>query len=239
MPSAVPIPNPDDRSEFINAVRLVSEHPRLIIIDTLARNFGDGNESLAQDMNAFVRGCDDLRVAFPGTTVLAVHHSGKDQNKGARGSLALKGAADAEFQLIRSGNTLTLRNNKQKDNEEAEPIALKLEQVGLPDGNTSLVVRSANPGTVRCVAAAPRVDPRTVKTDTSTLETLAGFGRGGASLAEWQRVSGRAKDTFYKSRDKSRDRLIEAGKVRFDAESAHYVAVKVCPGPEQVQNRMN
>src|SRR5262249_24287435 len=52
VPVAVPIPDPGARSEFVKAVRSVSKHPRLIIIDTLARNFGDGNESLAQDMNA-------------------------------------------------------------------------------------------------------------------------------------------------------------------------------------------
>ena len=52
VPSAVSIPDPGERSEFVDAVRSVSQHPRLIIIDTLARNFGAGNESLAQDMNA-------------------------------------------------------------------------------------------------------------------------------------------------------------------------------------------
>jgi hypothetical protein len=103
LPMAVTIADADERREFIEAVRSASEHPRLIIIDTLARNFGTGNESLAQDMNNFVSGCDELRNEFPGATILVVHHSGKDQKKGARGSLALQGATDAVFALIKSG----------------------------------------------------------------------------------------------------------------------------------------
>ena len=124
VPIAVTIPDPGERSEFVKAVRSASKHPQLIIIDTLARNFGAGNESLAQDMNGFVKGCDDLRAEFPGATVLVVHHSGKDQRKGARGSLALQGATDAVFALTRSGGGLSLANEKQKDGEEALPILL-------------------------------------------------------------------------------------------------------------------
>ena len=52
----------------------------IIVVYTLARNFGASNESLAQDMNAFGNGCDHLRAAFPGSTILVVHHSGKERH---------------------------------------------------------------------------------------------------------------------------------------------------------------
>jgi hypothetical protein len=227
VPSAVSIPDPGERSEFVDAVRSVSQHPRLIIIDTLARNFGAGNESLAQDMNAFVHGCDELRATFSGATVLAVHHSGKDQKRGARGSLALKGAADAEFALIRSGNTLTLKTEKQKDGEEAKPMSLELAQVRLADGKTSLVVRSTKVGAMGAPSTEPHRDPRIVKTDTGTLQALAAFGPGGAALADWERAAGRANDTFYKSRD----RLVRAGEVIHDMEKARYIAAEPDAGP--------
>ena len=237
VPSAVSIPDPGERSEFVDAVRSVSQHPRLIIIDTLARNFGAGNESLAQDMNAFVNGCYALRDAFPGATVLVVHHPGKDETRGARGSLALKGAADAEFALTRSGDTRKLINEKQKDAEEAKPISLELAQVRLPDGNTSLVVRSTKSGTSGPVTAEPRKDPRIVKTDAHSLQTLAGFGPQGATLADWERAVDRSNDTFYSSRD----RLVEARKVIHDKEKARYIAAKpnAGPGPGLVQNGSN
>jgi hypothetical protein len=235
VPVAVPIPSPDERSEFVKAVRTVSRCPRLIIIDTLARNFGDGNESLAQDMSAFVRGCDDLRAKFPGATVLVVHHPGKDQKKGARGSVALKGAAEAEFELTRRGDEVKLTNEKQKDGEEAKPISLELARVKLPGGNTSRVVRPTDGGMVGAAAAEPaKVDPRIVKTDAGLLKALAEYGSGGATLSQWERAADRANDTFYKSRD----RLVTAGKVRFDKETARYVVVEPVagPGPGLVQN---
>jgi hypothetical protein len=230
---AVSIPDPSERAEFVKAVRSVSGDHRLIIIDTLARNFGEGNESLAQDMNSFVSGCDQLRAEFPGTTVLVVHHSGKDQRKGARGSLALQGATDAVFALIRSGDARKLINEKQKDGEEAKPISLELAKVKLTDGNTSLVVRSTTGSRIVPGSAEPRKDPRIVKTDAGTLEALTAFGPGGASLTEWERAAGRSNDTFYKSRD----RLVAEGKVRYDAENARYVVAApiIGPGPEVVQ----
>jgi hypothetical protein len=239
LPVAVSISDPRELSEFVKAVRSVCRNPRLIIIDTLARNFGEGNESLAQDMNAFVRGCDDLRARFPGATILVVHHPGKDQKKGARGSVALRGAVDAEFGLTRIGDAITLKNEKQKDGEEAPPISLELARVTLPDRSTSRVVRSANAGSIGMGTTPdePRKDPRVVKTDAGCLEALAALGPEGASLADWERAADRANDTFYKSRD----RLVESGKVIHDKDNARYIAAETLagPGPEVVQDGSN
>jgi hypothetical protein len=110
--------------------------------------------------------------------VLVVHHPGKDQKKGARGSVALKGATDAEFELTRKDDEVKLTNQKQKDGEEAQPISLELARVKLPDGDTSRVVRATEGGMVRTAAAElPKVDPRIVKTDAGLLKALAEFGR--------------------------------------------------------------
>jgi hypothetical protein len=239
VPVAVSISDPKELSEFVKAVRSVGRNPRLIIIDTLARNFGEGNESLAQDMNAFVRGCDDLRVRFPGATILVVHHPGKDHKKGARGSVALKGAVDAEFELTRSGDAITLKNEKQKDGEEAKPIPLELARVTLRDGNISRVIRSTACGPIGAGInpTERRIDPRIVRTDADSLKALAAFGPGGTSLADWERAADRANDTFYSSRD----RLVKAGKVIHDTEIARYIAAEAIagPGPEVVQDGSN
>lgn len=59
--------------------------PRLIVIDTLARNFGPGDENSQKDMGSFIAILDELRSAFPSSTVLIVHHSGhgdKDRGRG-------------------------------------------------------------------------------------------------------------------------------------------------------------
>lgn len=54
---------------------LANQHgtPRLIIIDTLARNFGAGDENNTKDMSEFVVAIDDLKARFPCSAVLIVH----------------------------------------------------------------------------------------------------------------------------------------------------------------------
>jgi hypothetical protein len=237
LPTAITLPDDAERGDFVRGVRSASKNPRLIVVDTLARNFGEGNESSAQDMNAFVRGCDDLRAEFPGATVLVVHHSGKDQKKGARGSLALQGATEAVFALIRSGEAVSLTNEKQKDGQQVQPISLRLQRISLPDGNTSCVVRSNKAGPIAGASSEPRKDPRTVRTDAGTLEALAAFGPVGATLAQWEQAVGRSNDTFYRSRD----RLVAGGKVVHDAENARYIASapSTGPGPGSVQDGSN
>src|SRR5205814_1456712 len=95
------------------------------------------------------------------------------------------------------------------------------------DGKTSLVVRSAKGTTMGPGSAEPKRDARIVQTDAHSLQTLMGFGPGGATLAQWERAVDRANDTFYKSRD----RLVKAGKVSFDAETACYVTLEPSGSP--------
>ena len=109
------------------------EAPVLIVLDTLARNFG-GDENSATDIGQFVRNVDSLRRRW-NATVLIVHHSGKDGGRGARGSSALKGAADAEYEVIRSeqDNLIRLIPRKMKDAEEPSPLAFELVAVHIHD----------------------------------------------------------------------------------------------------------
>jgi len=115
------------------------EAPALIVIDTMARNFG-GDENSATEVGLFVRNADVLRRHWK-ATVLIVHHSGKDGEKGARGSSALKGAADAEYEVSRSDvdKLIRLTPRKMKDAEEPPPLAFELVGVPVHDDSGSLV----------------------------------------------------------------------------------------------------
>ncbi|GAB6035903.1 hypothetical protein JCM15519_04620 [Fundidesulfovibrio butyratiphilus] len=56
---------------------LAEEHgpPKLVIVDTLNRNFGPGDENNSQDMTRFVAALDALKARF-GCAILVVNHSG-------------------------------------------------------------------------------------------------------------------------------------------------------------------
>lgn len=88
--------------------------PRLIIIDTLSRNLGEGaDENKATDVAAYL----DVVAALARemhVTVLIVHHSGKDGTN-YRGSSAIKGNVDFEFELLPKNNIVYLKCHKMKD----------------------------------------------------------------------------------------------------------------------------
>lgn len=97
-----------------------------VVVDTLARAM-HGDENSAKDMGLAIRAFDLIRE-YTKAAVILVHHSGKDSTKGARGSSALKGAIDSEFE-IRPG---VIRTRKQRDMEIGVdmPFALKAVTLG-------------------------------------------------------------------------------------------------------------
>lgn len=140
---------PTDLASASNAARVAEavQHfadrtgkaPALIVIDTMARNFG-GDENSATDVGQFIRNADALRRHWK-ATVLIVHHSGKNGERGARGSSALKGAADAEYEVSRCDDDKLIRltPRKMKDAEEPSPLAFELVGVPVRDDAGSLV----------------------------------------------------------------------------------------------------
>lgn len=128
-----------DRAEDAGLVRVriretveqYGQPPALIIIDTLARNFA-GDENSAADMGAFIRNLEVMGQEW-GSTVLVVHHTGKDARQGARGSTALRGALDAEYSIMKDvGDNVVLRSEKMKDAAPPLPISFEMESVELP-----------------------------------------------------------------------------------------------------------
>jgi len=107
--------------------------PALIVVDTLARNFG-GDENSQEDMGAFIANLDDfLRKSGEwDATVLIVHHSGHADKSRSRGSSALKGAVDAEYSLTKDeSGVVRMEATKMKDAEQPAPVAFQLESVVL------------------------------------------------------------------------------------------------------------
>jgi RecA-family ATPase len=109
------------------------ENPALIVVDTLARSMGAGDENTARDAAMFVRNCDLIRQAT-GAHVMVIHHTGKDEDRGARGSSALRAAVDNEIQVTADWEIIS---RKQRDQEPPEPLHFKLRSVtlGMDEGN--------------------------------------------------------------------------------------------------------
>jgi len=104
---------------------MARQRPKLIVIDTLARTSPGGEEG-AKDIGRYISVMDRLRCATGGC-VLVVHHTGKDQGRGARGHSALEAAMDTVIEVdgSRVGDVLTVRSTKQKDMPTGTEFALK------------------------------------------------------------------------------------------------------------------
>jgi hypothetical protein len=97
----------------------------LIVIDTLAACSPGADENAAKDMGKVIDHCKQLHKAT-GATVLLIHHSGKDESKGARGWSGLRAAADAEIEVSRNADHRIATVTKMKDGEDGAKFAFKL-----------------------------------------------------------------------------------------------------------------
>lgn len=120
--------------------------PVLVVVDTVARNYGPGDENSTRDMVGFISGCDAIRTQY-GATVLLVHHCGLMDKTRSRGNMALKGALDAEYRLDRDeSGVIRFEATKMKDADYPPPTAFRpaVVELGILDENgresTSIVL---------------------------------------------------------------------------------------------------
>lgn len=136
--------------DAINDMVEIHGSPRLLIIDTLSRCFGPGDENSNTDMAAFVAAMDTIKADLA-CSILIVHHSGLADKDRSRGASALRAALDFEYQIKRSGDAITLTCKKSKDHEEPEPMSFEPDIIPLGwtdeesgDELTSVVLRKTD-----------------------------------------------------------------------------------------------
>ena len=106
--------------------------PRLLVVDTLARSFGRGDENSNADMSAAISALDRIRSEH-GCAVLLVHHCGHNDKSRARGASSLFAAMDSAFLVDQDDEgVVRLEWTKTKDTAIPEPLAFKMRQVELP-----------------------------------------------------------------------------------------------------------
>jgi hypothetical protein len=165
----VPIDQPEALAEFLRA------HPgewSLVVIDPLLRAM-TGDTNAQKDMSAFIAAFDWIRQTT-GAAVLIVHHSGKDESKGALGSIALEAAVDGAARFTKDGLRHTLQVTLMRDAPlvfDRESVAIDLEG-GIESAALRLVkdkgaallaaIRAADKPTAESLAASMGVDRATV-----------------------------------------------------------------------------
>jgi len=149
----------DFNALMIAIENLVSElgiNFKMIIVDTLARAFGGGNENDSADMGAFITACGRIQQIVQDCALMILHHSGKDATKGLRGHSSLLGAVDTELELLRFEEQMkgVITISKQKDGEDNKRIGFEMVSIELEspsslqigDPVTSLAVQASELG---------------------------------------------------------------------------------------------
>jgi hypothetical protein len=105
---------------------------KFIIVDTLATNFGPGDENAPTDMARFLVNRNIHLKRETEATILVVHHCGKDATRGARGGSSIEMNAENVFELTRDvqkgeewSHRVTLNCKHTKDGAKPEGLRFK------------------------------------------------------------------------------------------------------------------
>ena len=129
--SPIALTDPASVAKLIADIQAMPEPPVLIIVDTINRNFGPGDENATADMTKAVAGLDAIRNAT-GAAILAAHHSGHGDKSRGRGSSVLRASVDVEYATEKFDRTVQVRCTKAKDFDHPAPLAWTLEKQELP-----------------------------------------------------------------------------------------------------------
>jgi AAA domain len=111
-----------------------SEHKCvLIILDTVTRTFGPGDQHQSRDMQRYVQSVDELNRAT-GAHIAAIHHSPWSDDRG-KGAIDLDGAVDVSFVVNVKGTgpakVFTLSCTGANDGEDGPVTSFRLESIPL------------------------------------------------------------------------------------------------------------
>lgn len=168
----------EDTKALVRQIMLKGQFD-MVAIDTLAQVMPGGNENSGEDMGKVLGHCKEI-TRVTGAMVGLVHHSGKDESRGARGWSGLRAAADFEFEVIRSDEERVAIVTKMKGGADGEEFGFRLETIVVGqdedgDDETTCVV-SFTDGSRQSVAASKGPKGDTNALVFQTAKDLIDFG---------------------------------------------------------------
>jgi len=180
-PVSAMLSEPGSSAEIIEAIKEIPGPIQAIGIDTLARNFGPGNENSTQDMNIAVHNLDEIRRYSGGAAIVTIHHLGKMDKSTGRGSTVLRGAADTEYLFSKDKDDIVrVECTKQKDGEIPEPQAFRIGTVDID--MLDRYGKKVYPPTLYSIEYTPEKGSiRVGATETAFLTIIKGMSKEGES----------------------------------------------------------
>jgi hypothetical protein len=235
--------DPDEVDRLIADILGISDpmgcKVELVCFDTFSRMVGSGDEDRARDVNVVVRTGERIQRAT-GAHVMIIHHTGKDRERGMRGSNALLGAVDAAVEVVKDDDTglCSAKVTAIKDGEPKGPFDYKLRQtaVGVDDEGEDIIACVIDPAGARQGTIAQRLsEPE--RRCLSVLRELVRDNRdkpgqtGFVPIATWRDKFRDSESGSFEARKKRAER---ATKSLIDKEFVEAWGDNVClPGDEE------
>jgi archaellum biogenesis ATPase FlaH len=170
-PKDLPMAFIDEAPNFLEApdVKAVIKQMRakgrfdIVVIDTLAQVMAGGNENSGEDMGKVLAYCREI-TRLTGAMVILIHHSGKDESRGARGWSGLRAAADFEFEIIRADEDRVATVTKMKGGADGGEYGFRLETLVVgkdddgDDETTCVVISTDSTRATVAVSKGPKGD---------------------------------------------------------------------------------
>jgi hypothetical protein len=141
---------------------------RAVVIDTLSRAMAGGNENAPDDMGLIVTHGTRIQQETQ-ALVCWIHHSGKDQARGARGHSLLRAATETEIEIIDNDGIRTATVTKQRDLECSGVFNFRLKPVEIGTDRRGKPITS-------CVVA-PEAEPTTPSSTARAVRKLTGHAK--------------------------------------------------------------
>ncbi len=91
--------------------------PKILVLDTMAHAMAGMDENTQKDAGLFISRVMMLKRELD-CTVVIIHHTGKDESRGARGASGIPAACDTVFEITNpAANVVQVEMKKQKDGE--------------------------------------------------------------------------------------------------------------------------
>ena len=217
-------PNLRELTDVKALVKQIKKHGEfdLIVIDTLAQVMPGGNENSGEDMGMVMGHCKEI-TRVTGAMVTPVHHSGKDESRGARGWSGLRAACDFEFEIIRADEDRVATVTKMKGGADGAEYGFRLRTLVVGqdedgDDETTCVVDYTDSSRASVAASqGPKGDNNNLVLETAT--TLLALSSGpltvnelvAAAISKMDRGNTDARDTRSQTARRSLKTLVEQG----------------------------
>jgi len=205
-------------------VKQIKKHGEfdLIVIDTLAQVMPGGNENSGEDMGMVMGHCKEI-TRLTGAMVTPVHHSGKDESRGARGWSGLRAACDFEFEIIRADADRVATVTKMKGGADGAEYGFRLRTLVVGkdedgDDETTCVVDYTDSSRASVAASqGPKGDKNNLVLETAT--TILALNPGpltvnelvAAAISKMDRNNTDDRDTRSQTARRSLKTLVKQG----------------------------